>query len=197
MFRIGKSLSVIILTIIFLGLAGVASVFYNADKQQQKEMADNELFNKSKSLINITTEVSNSLANNKLSNHLNKESKAVKFIENSEAFFKSNFQRFILSSNNKKEINQDVTNYSPPNTKSSFTSEKSLEDLRGLIGVDSSIVNKGQKIINNFTITDLDPEIVASNFWRYEKNDHGAEIILRSNNGMERRIMIPFKFLSN
>lgn len=66
MFGIGKTLGSIVLAVVFLALAGLATFFYNIDKTGQTDVVSNSLAQKGKAVVDVVLNVSGDMADSNL-----------------------------------------------------------------------------------------------------------------------------------
>lgn len=66
MFGISKTLGSIVLVVVFLALAGLATFFYNIDKTGQTDVVSNSLAQKGKAVVDVVLNVSGDMADSNL-----------------------------------------------------------------------------------------------------------------------------------
>lgn len=88
MFGIGKMFKTIILIVLFVALACIASYFYNSDQAKQTEIKNNSLFQKGKEIFNVVLGVSGEVANENAKKNLGFGNKIVEkagiFVKNTD-----------------------------------------------------------------------------------------------------------------
>ncbi len=183
MFRIGRSLSGIILVIVFLSLAGLAMNIYNSENKKQQESVNLEIIDKAQALAGATIEASNFFASNKIPESVNLGEKISNTVRS--------IGSFVFSSK-KEEIDVNLENLKVDTANTSL-----LEDLTNSVPVQAlSGEEKLEDISNLFQekINSLESE--NKQILRYEKSADGATLIISSKNGREYKINLPFKFLA-
>ena len=88
MFGISKTLGSIVLAVVFLALAGLATFFYNLDNTGQADIVSNSLAEKGKAAVDVVLDVSGNMADSNLESNTGFGNKMVttarKFIENTD-----------------------------------------------------------------------------------------------------------------
>lgn len=207
MFRIGKSISGIILVIVFLALAGLAMTFHNSDDQAPAQIIDSNLITQGEAIFGATVDISERLAENSLEANLGFGNKLLNIGRS--------VGNFIFSFKDKTpELNTEINTDALENIDLESLQLNNLDDgqLDPQMIVESSsekfanAVNTFQEKIETFNTENNIISSVAEQDWsdgstelsflRYKKNESGAEIIISSKNGREYKIPLPFKFLA-
>jgi len=183
MFRIGRSLSGIILVIVFLSLAGLAMSIYNSENKKQQQEVNLEIIDKAQALAGATIEASNFFASNKLPENVNLGEKISNTVRS--------IGSFVFSSK-KDEVDINLEDLEVDIASTSLLEE--LADsapIQALSGEEklSDISNLFQEKINYL-------ESENKKVLRYEKGSDGAVLIISSKSGQEYKINLPFKFLA-
>jgi hypothetical protein len=184
MFRIGKTLSWIFLVIFFVVLIGIATTFYEADQSERDKLTNNELVNKGRSLVEWTTKASGMLASNKFEQNTGPSNKLLEFFRG--------LGNLVLTT---KEDLPSSDNTDQATSSIDIDKVVNIESVNTLMDEGASLLTEGADIFNKEKFTDLGAQLSDAPFWRYEKTDEGAQIILRNKAGEDYVIPLPFKFL--
>ena len=185
MFRIGKTISGILLEVFFVALAAIATTFYEADKDEQAEIKNMSLLKKGGETIDFISNFASSWAAQRTKSEVT--GKANQFLNNIQEIASSTDKFLPAEAKDQPDA--------PPVTLEAV-SETAVPALGDLMGEGRDLLTEGKDILKNETSADLKERWSDAKFWEYRKNESGAEIILSSKNGQEYIIPLPFKLLS-
>jgi len=194
MLGIGKTLSWIFLVVVFVVLAGLATTFYNADKIEQDKIINNDLVKKSQSIINLTTDASAILAENKLEKNFDLGNKLLNIVRGVGNFFLSvgKGDKLIDSDNIVSEIEAELVERDGEQ----LINKQSADKFKEFLTDGTGLLTDGQSGLELGKLKELTEGPSFKDFIKYQKNTSGAEIILKTENGPEYKISLPFKFLA-
>ena len=185
MLRIGKTISWIFLVVFFVALAAIATTFYEADKDEQAEIKDNQLLKKGRETIDTISNLAGSWAAKRTEEELlGRGEKLLKDIQ---------------------EISSSTDSFLPLEAKDSLDypsvtpvaiSNQVMPTLSDLMGEGKDLIDEGKVVLNDEKSLSWKERLSEMKFWEYRKTDSGAEIVLSSKNSQEYLIPLPFKFLS-
>lgn len=179
-----KTLGSIFLAAFFLVLAIIAMIFYNADKQQQEEMINTDLVQKSKAALITAVDTTGKVVTAQPARNPVLENKMTTVVKNID----------LVALINKLGTSTDKVDDSgkkPPGFWDRIVTFFKAE-WAGSQTVAPETVPTNQTIPTVGVANSLNQSLID-----YVKNDTGAEIIFRSKTGGEYKLPLPFKFLSN
>lgn len=185
MFRLGKTISWIFLVVFFVALAAIATTFYEADKEEQAEIKNNQLLKKGRETIDIISDFAGSLAAKRAEEEL--VGRAGKILKDAQEIA-SNTDSFL------PQESMDKLDY--PQVSPALVSENALPALNDLMGDSQVLIDEGKDILTDKKSLNWKESLSDVKFWEYRKTDNGAELILSSKDSQEYIIPLPFKFLS-
>ncbi len=191
MFGLRKTLGSILLLVIFLALAALATFFYNADQAQKEEITKNELFQKGQetveTLLGASLATSETMADANLQKNIGIGKTMADMIGKVD-------WRALLMGPSSDSADKTLAETTTVNAESSGASTDSVDG-----GFWS---NLGGKLKTEWVANQEPSDGLADspksepNFINYQKTDKGAEIIITPKNGGEYKIGLPFKFLN-
>ncbi|MFA5131552.1 MAG: hypothetical protein WC467_03970 [Patescibacteria group bacterium] len=200
MFGLRKTVGSVLLLVVFLALATLATFFYNADQAQKEEITKNDLFQKGQATVGTLLGASLATSETMADANLQKNIGLGKTM--ADMIAKVDWQGLLMGSNSdstgkasseEPELNAEPTESGSVSAEGGFWS-----NLGGKIknewaaNQDPSVADDS---IAAGEIMTLNEESAASLF-NYQKTDSGAEIVITPKNGALYKIALPFKFLS-
>lgn len=108
MFGISKTLGLIVLAVVFLTLAGLATFFYNSDQAKQADINNSPLLQKGKAVLSVVLNTSGSVADSNVDRNTGFGNKMVDTARN---FIETTDWRGIISG--KKIVKESINDTSP------------------------------------------------------------------------------------
>jgi hypothetical protein len=179
-----KTLGSIFLAAFFLALAIIAMIFYNADKQQQEEMVNTDLVQKSKAALITVVDTTGKVVTAQPTRNPVLEDKMTAVVKS------INLLDLLNKLGTSTADVADSSEKVPGFWDRIVTFFK--DEWAGSQTVAPETVPTDQIVQPTGAANSLNQSLVD-----YVKTDTGAEIIFRSKTGEEYKLPLPFKFLSN
>lgn len=185
MLGLRRTIGTILLVVVFLVLASLATLIYNSDQEKKEETNNGEWMEKGKDLWQSLFNASGNLADVNLQKNIGPAKIVAENVsQNSEvASFWSKFKTLVKEEwENTERDREQLKNIAQ-------TEIVSEEIIPAEATTTTSTKTSSVEASVNEDETD------QTNFVDYQKTDKGAEIIFTSKSGGEYKLPLPFKFL--
>lgn len=212
MFGLRKTIGSIILVVVFLALASLATFFYNADQKQKEELTNNNLIKTSGKALGTIVGVSETVSDVNLQKNISFGRMIADYASRVDwkglisgtgaAIGVTNTQsNQEVDANQEKNFETDALD-TGINELTTFVEEKTATEKTDFWSKLSALAKKewadsqadSQKVEIGEASESITP--IESNYLNYQKTETGAEIIFQSKSGTAYKLPLPFKFLS-
>jgi hypothetical protein len=191
MFGLRKTLGSVIVVVLFLALASLATFFYNTDQKKQEEIANSDLAQRGQIALGALVGASESIVDVNLQKNVGPGKTMIDYIRKID--WKSLAQGTTIE---EKDID-------PSDGDSGDLEETDANnDTPGFWAKFADLVKKewsdNQKEENAQPEAEEEMTVDQSedNFFSYQKTEIGAEIIFKAKSGQDYKLPLPFQFLT-
>ncbi len=189
MLGLRKGLKSIVLAVVFIALASLASYFYSSDQARQIEIKDNQLLKKGKELISVVLGASGEIANSSAERNLGFGNKMV---DTADDFIKNTDWQGIIDGTKtiKDSVPEDIAGY-VANNDNAADSGNAIDDLKNIAAEATEITDSVAPIVNSENSTSGFFSKVVSKFkeeWERIKAEDAASSVSGGENifGLEK-----------
>lgn len=215
MFGLRKTIGSVILAVVFLALASLATFFYNADQKQKEDLTNNNLIKASGEALGTIVGVSETVSDVNLQKNIGFGKTIADYASRVDWKGLISGTGAAIGITNTKispetEINQEVTTNQENNFETdaldtginkltAIIEENTTTEKTGFWSKLSSLAKKEWADSQKPETGEMSEIVVPSegNYLNYQKTETGAEIIFQSKSGTAYKLPLPFKFLSN
>jgi len=197
MFGLRKTLGSIVMVVLFLALASLATFFYNTDQEKQKEIANSDLAQKGQIALGTLMGASESAVDVNLQKNIGPGKTIIDYIRKID-------WKTLAQEKKTGDENSDLDFNPEADSEVKTDSETDSSDSTpGFWSKFAGLVKKewsdNQKEENTPTEIEETPPTDQNEqkLFNYQKTETGAEIIFKAKSGQDYKLPLPFKFLSN